>query len=122
MSRRLTVAATAVAGLALTALAACAPTVGGGLPGVGPAAFAESDFAWSQTPGPNAIQGQIAFAQDGKAARDFFYPYWHESMRRISAERGFATPNRISYESQAARGGAYFVGEPEQIAERIVIS
>ena len=29
-------------------------------------------------------------------------------------------PNRISYESQAARGGAYFVGEPEQIAERIV--
>ena len=67
MSRRLTVAATAAAGLALTALAACAPTVGGGLPGAGPAAFAESDFAWSQAPGRNAIQGQIAFAQDGKA-------------------------------------------------------
>ena len=57
---------------------------------------------------------------DGKAARDFFYPYWLESMRRISSERGFPMPNRISYESQAARGGAYFVGEPEQVAERIV--
>ena len=59
-------------------------------------------------------------ADDGKAARDFFYPYWLESMRRISSERGFPMPNRISYESQAARGGAYFVGEPEQVAERIV--
>ena len=64
--------------------------------------------------------GHGYFAQDGKAARDYFYPYWLESMRRISSERGFPMPNRISYESQAARGGAYFVGEPEQIAERIV--
>ena len=67
-----------------------------------------------------SVAGMGYFAEDGKAARDFFYPYWHESMRRISAERGFSMPNRISYESQAARGGAYFVGEPEQIAERIV--
>nr|WP_314529641.1 hypothetical protein [uncultured Brevundimonas sp.] len=67
MSRRLTLAATAIAGLTLTALAACAPTVGGGLPGrAAPGAFIESDFAWSQVPGRNAIQGQIAFAQDGK--------------------------------------------------------
>jgi alkanesulfonate monooxygenase SsuD/methylene tetrahydromethanopterin reductase-like flavin-dependent oxidoreductase (luciferase family) len=58
--------------------------------------------------------------EDSKAARDFFYPYWLESMRRISSERGFAMPNRISYESQAARGGAYFVGHPEEVAERIV--
>jgi len=29
-------------------------------------------------------------------------------------------PNRISYESQASPGGAYFIGEPEQVAERIV--
>ena len=67
-----------------------------------------------------SVAGMGFFAQDGKQARDFFYPYWLESMRRISSERGFPMPNRISYESQAARGGAYFVGEPEQIAERIV--
>ncbi|ANC54196.1 MAG: hypothetical protein ACJAVC_001024 [Brevundimonas sp.] len=55
--------------LALTAaaLSACAPTAGGGLPNGGPAAFNEADFGWSQMPGRNSIQGQIAFARDGKA-------------------------------------------------------
>ncbi|KRD41484.1 luciferase [Cellulomonas sp. Root930] len=67
-----------------------------------------------------SVAGMGFVADDGKAARDYFYPYWFESMRRISSERGFPMPNRISYESQAARGGAYFIGEPEQIAERIV--
>jgi probable LLM family oxidoreductase len=67
-----------------------------------------------------SVAGMGYFAPDGKAAREFFYPYWHASMARISAERGFTMPNRISYESQAAPGGAYFVGEPEQVAERIV--
>ena len=54
--------------LALTAaaLSACAPTTGGGLPYAGPAAFDEGDFGWSQIPGRNSIQGQVAFAQDGK--------------------------------------------------------
>jgi alkanesulfonate monooxygenase SsuD/methylene tetrahydromethanopterin reductase-like flavin-dependent oxidoreductase (luciferase family) len=59
-------------------------------------------------------------ADDGRAARDFFYPYWRESMARIASERGFAQPNRIAFESQASRGGAYFVGEPEEVAARIV--
>ncbi len=67
-----------------------------------------------------SVAGMGFLADDGKRAREFFYPYWHESMRRIAAERGFTMPNRISYESQAARGGAYFVGGPEEIAERIV--
>ena len=67
-----------------------------------------------------SVAGMGFVADDGKGARDYFYPYWLDSMRRIASERGFPMPNRISYESQAARGGAYFVGEPEQIAERIV--
>lgn len=67
-----------------------------------------------------SVAGMGYVSDDGKAARDFFYPYWLDSMRRISSERGFPMPNRISYESQASPGGAYFIGEPEQIAERIV--
>ncbi|MFN3838526.1 MAG: hypothetical protein ACK4MI_12510 [Brevundimonas sp.] len=53
--------------LAAAALSACAPMAGGALPAAGPAAFDEADFAWSQAPGRNSIQGQVAFAQDGKA-------------------------------------------------------
>lgn len=59
-------------------------------------------------------------SDDGKRARDFFYPYWHRSMAKIASERGFSMPNRISFESQAAPGGAFFVGGPEEVAERIV--
>ena len=53
--------------LGAAALSACAPTTGGGLPYAAPAAFNERDFGWSQMPGRNSIQGQIAFARDGKA-------------------------------------------------------
>jgi probable LLM family oxidoreductase len=66
------------------------------------------------------VAGMGFVADDSKAARDFFFPYWLDSMRRIAAERGFAIPNRIAFESQSARGGAYFVGAPEEVAERIV--
>jgi probable LLM family oxidoreductase len=66
------------------------------------------------------VAGMGFVADDGKRARDFYFPYWLASMRRIAAERGFAIPNRIAFESQAAKGGAYFVGAPEEVAERIV--
>lgn len=66
------------------------------------------------------VSGMGFVADDGRRAREFFYPYWLDSMRRIASERGFSMPNLISFESQAARGGAYFVGGPEEIAERIV--
>jgi len=59
-------------------------------------------------------------ADDGKQARDFFYPYYLQNMKKISAERGFPMPNRISYEATASRGGAYFIGSPEEVADRIV--
>src|SRR4051794_13486099 len=34
-----------------------------------------------------SVAGMGYFADDGTAARDFYYPYWLDSMRRISAER-----------------------------------
>ncbi len=66
------------------------------------------------------VSGMGFIADDGARALDFFAPYYLDSMRRISAERGFPTPTRISYEATAAKGGAYFIGSPEQVAERIV--
>lgn len=75
----------------------------------------------SERPEPRAavdvsVMGFVA----RQGAADTFFPYWLESMRRISSERGFATPNRASYDAQAGPDGAYFVGHPEQVAERIV--
>lgn len=49
-----------------------------------------------------------------------FRPYWLDSMRRISAERGFPTPSGLTYNMETAPSGALFVGNPEQVAEKIV--
>lgn len=53
-------------------------------------------------------------------AKEAFQPYWMDTMRRISAERGFPTPSGVTYNMEAAPGGALFVGNPEQVAEKIV--
>lgn len=80
--------------------------------------------AFSQTERPGAIaevgvSGMGFLSDDGRAAQTFF-PYWLDSMRRIARERRFPMPDRASYDAQAAPGGAYFIGTPEQVAERIV--
>ncbi|ACQ81007.1 Luciferase-like monooxygenase [Beutenbergia cavernae DSM 12333] len=71
--------------------------------------------------GPSvAVSGMGFVADDPKAARDYFYPYWHASMDRIARERGFPLPNRITYDATTTPDGAYAVGSPEEVAEKIV--
>lgn len=65
------------------------------------------------------VSGMGFLSDDGKAL-DTFFPYWLDSMRRIARERRFSVPDRASYEAQATPGGAYFIGAPEQVAERVV--
>src|SRR5690606_35627371 len=40
---------------------------------------------------------------------------------KIARERGFSLPNRISYEAQSGRHGAYVIGSPETVAEKILL-
>lgn len=55
-------------------------------------------------------------------AHDVYRPYWLDSMTRISAERGFPKPSEVTYNMQAARSGALYVGNPEQVAEKIILT
>ncbi|MBJ7512452.1 MAG: hypothetical protein JHC97_14415, partial [Brevundimonas sp.] len=58
----------ALAAVAAAALSACAPTTfPAGAPTGGPAAFNAADFAWSQRTGQAAIEGRVAYNQDGKS-------------------------------------------------------
>ena len=57
-----------------------------------------------------------------EGANQAFLPHWLDTMRRISAERGFAAPNESSYATQTAQSGALFVGNPEQITEKILLT
>jgi probable LLM family oxidoreductase len=57
---------------------------------------------------------------DSRAAKDTFFPYWVDTMARISAERGFPTPTRETFEDMVDSRGAIFAGDPDEVAAKIV--
>ena len=67
-----------------------------------------------------AIAGPGFVAATSSAAKDTFYPYWSDSMTRIAAERGFATPTRASYDDATGARGAIFAGSPNEVADKII--
>jgi probable LLM family oxidoreductase len=73
---------------------------------------------------PAALRTAVAapgfIGRDSQEAKDAFYPYWIDSMARISAERGFPAPSRATFDDMTAPGGAIFAGSPDEVAEKIV--
>lgn len=80
--------------------------------------------AWAEAghegAGRVTIAGPGFVGEESAGARELFYPYHSAVMARIAAERGFAPPNRISFEAQSGPHGAFFVGDPREVAEKIV--
>jgi probable LLM family oxidoreductase len=62
--------------------------------------------------------GHVA-ATDEQAVEEF-WPLWRETIRRVSAERGFRVPTRESFMHDVAPDGALYVGSPETVAEKII--
>ncbi|CAN5183291.1 LLM class flavin-dependent oxidoreductase [soil metagenome] len=67
-----------------------------------------------------AIAAPGFVAKDSAAARETFFPYWIESMTRISEERGFPTPSRATFDDMTAARGALFTGSPNEVADKIL--
>jgi len=53
-------------------------------------------------------------------ALDRFYPGWHNLNVEMGRLRGWGAPDRRQYEAQSHAPGAYYVGDPDDVAERIV--
>ncbi len=53
-------------------------------------------------------------------AMDRFYPGWHNLNIEMGRLRGWAPPQPRAFEAQAQPGGAYYVGDSDEIASRIV--
>ena len=53
-------------------------------------------------------------------ARDTWWTHWDERARIIAPVRGFTPPGRDWFDQQTAPDAAFYVGEPEEIAERII--
>src|SRR5690606_12172315 len=50
-----------------------------------------------------------------------FWPHWHQFMKVVGEQRGFAPPARESYDRDTGPRGGLLVGSPEEIAERILL-
>lgn len=59
-------------------------------------------------------------ADSTQTAMDEYFPGYQEMMGKIGKERGWSTPTRATFEAQAGPLGAYVVGSPEEVAEKIV--
>ena len=59
-------------------------------------------------------------AETTEQAADDFYGPQAEVMNRIGRERGWGPTSRAHFDHARGPGGALFVGNPEQVAEKIV--
>lgn len=59
-------------------------------------------------------------ATDGKQAKETFYRHESAVMSEASRQRGFPTPDRSFYDQRFAPGGMVFVGDPSEVADRLI--
>ena len=55
-----------------------------------------------------------------KEALERFYPGWYNLNVEMGELRGWPAPDKRAYDAQAEAPGAYYVGSPDEVAERIV--
>ena len=58
-------------------------------------------------------------APTSEQAADEFFPGYAQSIGEIGKERGWAPPTRASFEAQRGPRGAYLIGSPDEVAEKI---
>ncbi|MGY1673118.1 LLM class flavin-dependent oxidoreductase [Geodermatophilus sp. SYSU D00710] len=59
-------------------------------------------------------------AESTEAAADTIYPGWHEMFAKVSRERGFPPPSRARFDATSGPDGAFFLGDPDTVAEKLV--
>jgi alkanesulfonate monooxygenase SsuD/methylene tetrahydromethanopterin reductase-like flavin-dependent oxidoreductase (luciferase family) len=59
-------------------------------------------------------------ANDSDKAVDDYYPGYAETFTRIGKERGWPPVNRYHFNAQTGPPGALVIGNPEEVAEKIL--
>ncbi len=67
-----------------------------------------------------SINSHGYIADDSQQAADDFFPSYAEVMTRIGRERGWPGITRQQFESSRSLQGANFVGNPEEVIEKIL--
>jgi probable LLM family oxidoreductase len=81
--------------------------------------FREALEGLGQPPRPVGVHAPGHVAVTDEQAVEEFWPRWLETIRRVSAERGFAVPTRESFMRDVGPHGALYVGSPETVAQKI---
>ncbi|GGI08544.1 LLM class flavin-dependent oxidoreductase [Egicoccus halophilus] len=69
---------------------------------------------------PVSINGHGFLADTSQRASDLAWPPTELMMNRIGRERGWPPQRRVDFEAQTQLSGAYVVGSPQQVAEKIL--
>ncbi|MBT8338179.1 MAG: LLM class flavin-dependent oxidoreductase [Gemmatimonadetes bacterium] len=69
---------------------------------------------------PLSINGHGFIADDATEAREIAWPPYLETMGRIGRERGWPPPTRARFEAECDPDGALFVGDPREVADKIL--
>lgn len=67
-----------------------------------------------------SINSHGFIADTSQTAADAYWPAQESRMNRIGRERGWPALTRQSYEADLSLRGSLFVGDPEQVAEKIL--
>lgn len=66
------------------------------------------------------IQPHVFVGADAQATADAYYPYYEKMMNRLGRERGWPPFSRERYEMARDLSGAIYVGDADQVAEKII--
>ncbi len=69
---------------------------------------------------PVSINSHGNIADDSKQAADDLYPAYSQMMNKIGRERGWSGMTRQQYEGSRSLRGANFIGNPDEITEKIL--
>ncbi len=70
---------------------------------------------------PIGISSHGFIAETSQDALDTAFPAHHEAMSRIGRERGWPPTTRAQFEAGASPSGAYFMGSPQQVIDKILM-
>jgi len=59
-------------------------------------------------------------AETDEEARDAFYPGWERVIKDIGRERGFPPPNRAQFNALCGPDGAFLIGSPETVRDKMI--
>jgi probable LLM family oxidoreductase len=82
--------------------------------------FREATRRSGHEPLPVSLNLHGFVADTSQAAGDIYYPAHAAVMNRIGAERGWGPTDRAAFDAQVELRGAYVVGSPQQVVEKIL--